>query len=156
MAAAHYSMTLPGGGFNPPNRRVRTAGTDADAPFYTAPEYSCYVTTVRVPRDTDIAAWSHNAEFDTKIFGRVYYRAFDIGDGTISMVRGYRVDEPETSAASAARDNGRVAGFDNSMANIEYRPGSRARRSVGYPAPATDAIDWAAPDAPCLPPDLLD
>ncbi len=45
----------PRGGFNPPERRVRAAGPDANVPFYTKPEYVCDVTTVRLPSSTRLS-----------------------------------------------------------------------------------------------------
>jgi len=38
------SISLPGGGFSPPERRVRAKEQNPDVPFYTKPEYNCHVT----------------------------------------------------------------------------------------------------------------
>ena len=43
------SLILPGGGFNPPARRVRPAEQNQDVPYYNEPTFVCHVTTVRLP-----------------------------------------------------------------------------------------------------------
>ncbi|MFN3389798.1 MAG: transglutaminase domain-containing protein, partial [Allosphingosinicella sp.] len=146
-----WSMILPGGGFNPPARRVRPADQDQDLPYYNAPEFSCHVTTVRLPEGTKPEHWSFNTEFDTSIFGRTYYRGFDLRDGAIRMVRGSRVEKQEIDAETARRDNKRIAAFDNSMARISYDPADETPEAdAGPPVPATWEIDWTAPAVPCL------
>ena len=145
------SYTLPGGGFSPPPRRIRAAGQDQNLPFYTKPEYSCYVTTVRVPTVTKPVHWSYNSEFDTEIFGRQYYRAFDFRDGALRMVRGSRIEQQEIEAVSAQRDNTRIASFDNSMALLSYDPtGQDDPANEEKTVPATYDIDWSADSVPCL------
>lgn len=146
------SLTLPGGGFNPPQRRVRPAEQNQNIPYYNEPTFNCYVTTVRLPKSTQPAHWSHNSGFYTRMFGRTYYRAFEQRDGAIRMIRGSRVDQQEIDAASARRDNGKIAAFDNSMAQIYYDPtakGSADKASASVPT--TDEIDWLAENVPCLP-----
>jgi hypothetical protein len=147
------SLALPGGGFNPPEKRVRPPEQNQDLPYYNKPEFDCRVTTVRLPSTTKAANWTFKSGFDTEIFGRNYYRAFDIRDGSIRMIRGLRVDRQEIDAASARQDNGRIAAFDNSKGWIFYSPlgavsPSPARKLV----PTTYDIDWTADDVPCLSP----
>ncbi len=151
-----YSLTLPGGGFNPPSRRQRASNQDQNAPFYVRPTYSCYATTVRLPEGTDVKNWGFNSVFDTMMYGRLYYRMMERrDDGTIRMVRGARVERPESDKAQVGRDNGRLSKFDNSKANISYDP-DRTMRVWGnmVPVPATYEIDWTAAAAPCLPKDV--
>jgi transglutaminase-like putative cysteine protease len=144
------SLVLPGGGFSPPERRVRAAGENQDAPFYTKAEYTCHVSTVRLPSSTQPKQWSSRASFDTRIFGRNYYRAWELRDGSIRMVRGSRIEQPEIDAASAQRDNGRIAAFDNSMGWISYRPtGQKGTVGDGETVPATYDFDWTADEVPC-------
>lgn len=147
------SLTLPGGGFSPPQRRIRPAEQKQDLPYYNEPEFNCYVTTVRLPQATKADHWSHNSSFQTRIFGRTYYRAFELHDGAVRMVRGSRVEQREIDAAAAKRDNVNITAFDNSMASIYYDPADKqspgkAKASV----PATYEIDWTADHVPCLPP----
>lgn len=145
------SLALPGGGFSPPERRVRPAGQDQDLPYYAEPNFSCHVTTVRIPASTKASQWSFNSTYDARFFGRNYYRAFGLRDGAIRMIRGSRVEQPEIDAATAARDNARIGAFDNSMARIRYKPageGTGAEDDAGVPA--TYEIDWTAEDVPCL------
>jgi hypothetical protein len=147
------SLALPGGGFSPPERRARAADQSPDVPFYTKPEYSCHVTTVRLPTSTQAKEWSSKASFDTRIFGRNYYRAWELRDGSIRMVRGSRVEQPEIEAVTAQRDNGRIAAFDNSMGWIFYKPsGQKASVGGGENVPATYEFDWTASEVPCLSP----
>lgn len=146
-----WSLALPGGGFNPPEKRVRPAEQNQDLPFYNEPRFNCYVTTVRPPSTTTEANWTYKSGFDTHIFGQNYYRAFDIRDGSIRMVRGFRVENREIDAASARRDNGRIASFDNSMGWIFYAPeGGGAPSAARKRVPATYDIDWTADNVPCL------
>ncbi|HEX8444314.1 MAG TPA: DUF3857 domain-containing protein [Allosphingosinicella sp.] len=144
------SLALPGGGFNPPEKRLRTADQDQTLPFYTKPEFSCHATTVRLPTSTQAKQWSSKASFDTRMFGRNYYRAFELRDGAIRMVRGSRVEQREIDAATAKRDNERIAAFDNSMGWISYDPaGERMSVGNGQAVPATFEYDWTREDAPC-------
>ena len=145
------SMALPGGGFSPPERRVRAAGQDQSVPFYTEPEYSCHVTTVRLPTFTQPRQWSAKPSFDQQMFGRRYHRAWELRDGAIRMIRGTRVDQPEIETALAERDNRRIAAFDNSMGWISYDPSeTKGVVGKGETVPTTDEIDWTAADVPCL------
>lgn len=147
------SLALPGGGFSPPERRLRPAGENQDAPYYTKPEYSCHVTTVRLPTSTESKHWSSKASFDQRMFGRNYYRAWELRDGAIRMVRGSRVEQPEIDAATARRDNSRIPSFDNSMGWISYRPkGQSGPVGDGEMVPATYELDWTAAEVPCLSP----
>lgn len=147
------SLALPGGGFNPPERRVRAMIENQNVPFYTKPEYTCHVTTVRLPSSTLAKQWSSKASVDTHMFGKNYYRAWELRDGSIRMVRGSRIEKPEIDAASAERDNGRIAAFDNSMGWIFYRPSSqRAAVGNGEKVPATYDFDWTASEVPCASP----
>jgi hypothetical protein len=84
------SISLPGGGFIPPERRVRVSGQHRKLPFYRQPDFSCHATTVRLPKATQAANWSFNSRFDTKLFGQHYYRNFEMRDGAIRMIRGSR------------------------------------------------------------------
>ncbi len=149
---AARSLALPGGGFSPPERRVRSSDQDQHVPFYQKPEYDCYVTTVRLPTSTASENWESKAGFDTMLFGRHYFRAWEMRDGAIRMIRTSRVEEPEIDAALAARDNDRIAKFDNSMGYIFYSP-TRHRMTVGdgRRVQATYEGDWTRDDAPCLP-----
>ncbi|MXO74923.1 DUF3857 domain-containing protein [Altererythrobacter aerius] len=151
-----YQLVLPGGGFSPPSRRARPAGEDAGVPYYTAPAFSCYATTVRLPDETKLANWGFNSVFDTMMFGRLYYRMMERRDDrTIRLVRGSRVERPETDAATAARDNGRIERFDNSKAVISYDPGEVAEPWGNlHPVPATFETDWTTASASCLPRDV--
>lgn len=143
-------LSLPGGGFSPPDKKARPASKDQDIPFANSPEFSCHVTTVRLPSSTDTSKWTVNSSFDTMMFGKNYYRAFGFKDGAIRMIRGYRVYDREIEVALANRDNGRIAQFDNSMARIEYYPKGRGNlEEVGF-LPATYDIDWSAGSVPCL------
>lgn len=145
------SLALPGGGFSPPEKRVRSADQDQILPYAITPEYGCHVTTVRLPTTTQPKQWSSKPGFDTHIFGRNYYRAFELRDGAIRMVRASRVEEREIDATTASRDNGRIAAFDNSMGYIFFNPTDRQTSfGSGQRVPTTDEIDWTASDVPCI------
>lgn len=145
------SLALPGGGFSAPEKRIRPPDQNQDLPFYKKPEFSCSVTTVRLPSTTKAANWTYKSGFDTTIFGQNYYRAFDVRDGSIRMIRGFRVDIMEIGAADARQDNGRIAAFDNSKGWIFYEPlGDVAPSPARKFVPATYDIDWTADDVPCL------
>lgn len=145
------SLTLPGGGFNPPERRGRPADQDQAAPYANTPSFNCHVTTVRIPTATRADNWSYNSSFSTRIFGRTFSRAFELRDGAIRMVRGSRIEQREIEAATAQADNARIAAFDNSTAQITYQPArTQAHTSGGRRVPATYEIDWTGRDVPCL------
>lgn len=144
-------LALPGGGFNPPEMRLRAAEQNQDLPYYNKPEFDCRVTTVRLPATTKPGQWSHKDDIDTRMFGRNYYRALDLRDGALRMVRGLRVEQKEIDATTALRDNARIAKFDNSMAWITYDPsGEDGPAKAPRPVPATYEIDWTANRVPCL------
>lgn len=144
------SLALPGGGFSPPEKRIRPADQDQTLPFYAKPDFSCHVTTVRLPAFTQPRQWSSKASYDTRLFGRNYYRAFELRDGAIRMVRSSRVEQREIDAVTARRDNARIAAFDNSMGWISYNPaGQKMAVGNGQAVPATFELDWTREDAPC-------
>jgi Domain of Unknown Function with PDB structure (DUF3857)/Transglutaminase-like superfamily len=145
------SMALPGGGFSPPNKRIRAADQDQNLPYFSKSEYSCHVTTVRIPTNTKIDQWASKSGFDTRLFGRNYYRAFDFREGAVRMVRASRVEQQEIDADTAKRDNDRIAKFDNSMGYIYFDPTSKNYGVANdVKVPATYEIDWADESAPCL------
>ncbi len=145
------SFALPGGGFSPPDRRVRAADQNQNLPYYNKPAYDCSVTTVRLPVTTRSKQWSSKPEYNARIFEQNYYRAFELRAGAIRMIRGFRVEKQEVDAATARRDNDRIAAFDNSMAWIYFDPaGQTTPVGSGKPVPATYDIDWTADYVPCL------
>jgi transglutaminase-like putative cysteine protease len=149
------SLALPGGGFSPPDRRQRAADQDQKAPFYNSPDFSCHVTTVRLPAGTKPGAWYYNTTYDTAIYGQLYYRAFDLRDGSLRMIRGSRAQKTEIDPVQAQRDNARLAGFDNSMAWLRYDPArTAAPEASAEPVPATFEGDWLHSATACLPKDL--
>lgn len=149
---------LPGGGFSPPQRRQRSGGSAGAVPFFQAPDYSCSVTTMRLPEGTDTADWGFNTVFDTMLYGETYYRMMELRkeDRTLRLVRGNRVEQVEITPEKAERDNARLSEFDNSMAILSYSPGN-----IGEPwgglrkVPAISEADWTGPNPPCLPADML-
>jgi hypothetical protein len=115
------SLALPGGGFSPPERRVRAADQSPGVPFYTKPEYSCYVTTVRLPTSTQAKQWSSKASFDTRIFGRNYYRAWELRDGSIWVESGHwflaaKADSWNTAECQTGTDS-QCLGYSGVMGN---------------------------------------
>ncbi len=144
-------LTLPGGGFSPPQRRQRDAGQDQQAPFLNEDLYTCHVTTVRLPAKTEAQEWSYNTSFDTEIYGRLYRRDFERRDGSIRMVRISRTEENEVSPERAEADNVRLPAFDNSMARIEYDPGDSFQPRGGIAVPAIYEIDWLENHTACDP-----
>lgn len=147
------SLALPGGGFSSPDKRMRLAGEDQNIPYFNAPEYSCSVTTVRLPKESKPDNWYFESGFDSRIFGQNYYRAFDLRDNAIRMVRGFRVEQQEIDAATASKDNERISDFDNSRAWIYYDPAYEEGPDPSeVNIPATYDIDWLADDVPCLSP----
>lgn len=152
-----YSLSLPGGGFSPPNKRQRPKEQDQAAPYYNTPEFSCHATTVRLPENTKLNHWGFNSVFDTMLFGRLYYRMMERADDhSIRMVRGSRIERPEIDGSAASRDNGRIENFDNSKANIYYDPAHPMTAWVGpTPVPATYETDWVNRADLCLPADVI-
>lgn len=146
------SYALPGGGFSPPEKRLRPADQRQDAPWYSAPDFECDLTTVRLPLSTKPEQWSAKAGYDQRYFGRTYYRAWEMRDGVIRMVRGFRVDHEEIGNDDAVRDNARIAAFDNSKAYIFFDPVHPAGAvGKGERVPAPWELDWTAANVPCLP-----
>lgn len=147
------SLSLPGGGFRPPERRVRPSEQNQDAPFAQTSEFRCDVTTVRIPSSTNATDWFHNSAYNTRIFGRAHYRAFERRGDTLRMIRVSRVELDEIPVSLAQADNERIAAFDNSMAWIFHDPaGDRTLPKTAKPVPATFEIDWITNSSSCMPP----
>lgn len=147
------STPLPGGGFSAPDRRLRPAEQDQNLPFAVTPGYSCHVTTVKLPKTTDQKHWSFKSGYNTRIFGRNYYRVFGISNGAIRMIRTSRAEQFEIDATSARADNERIGDFDNSKGYVFYDPSDgEMPPSKGSPVPATYDVDWTADTVPCLAP----
>lgn len=148
------SLSLPGGGFSPPSRRQRSAEQTSSAPFYNEPDFNCYVTTVRLPSATKPENWAYNTTFDTTMFGRLYYRAFERKGSSIRMIRTSRIEQTEIDKQQAERDNARLPHFDNSRATISYTPGEIPHIPASQSGvPATYEGDWVHASDACLPPD---
>lgn len=144
------SIALPGGGFSAPDRRGRAADQNQDLPYANKPDFNCHVTTIRLPASTRSGQWASKPGFDTHIFGRNYFRIFALRGGAIRMIRGSRVDHEEIDAATARRDNERIATFDNSMGYIFFDPAGQENPIANGNVPATDELDWTADNVPCL------
>jgi hypothetical protein len=145
------SFALPGGGFSPPDRRIRSSDQNQEPPYYNKPSFDCNVTTVRLPLSTRPTQWSSKPSYDMRFFGQNYYRAFDLRNGSIRMVRGFRVEHQEIDATSAEKDDDRLSSFDNSMAWIFYNPsGQQTPIHNEKNVPATYEADWTVDAAPCL------
>ena len=149
--APRRSLSLPGGGFSPPDRRQRAPDQDQKAPYYNDPDFNCYVTTVRLPTNTKPGNWSYNTTFATMMYGELYYRAFDLRDGSLRMVRGMRAQQTEITPAQAALDNARLGSFDNSMAWLNYDPAGTGSPAGPFRVPATYEGDWLHSADACLP-----
>lgn len=144
------SLALPGGGFSPPERRIRSSAQPSDVPFYQQPEYNCHATTLRMPSGTKPGQWSFNQGYTQHYFGRTYFRAFEMRDGTIRMVRGSRIEQTEVDSASAEKDNARIPKFENSKGLVYFDPEIGGPPANSGKVPAVDEIDWAGDNVPCL------
>lgn len=147
------SLALPGGGFSPPERKVRSDKEGASIPFAVDSDFSCAVTTLVLPADTKPAQWSFNSTYDTQLYGRTYYRAFELRDGAIRMIRASRPTLRELAAAAAKRDTEKLVNFDNSMAMVSFDPkGQNSAFRPGGPVPTTEEADWLRDTSACGPP----
>lgn len=146
------SLSLPGGGFSPPDRRQRGGSAGLAVPFYIKPDFDCRATTVRLPSATAAKDWSFNSAFDTVMYGMTFRRSFEKRDGAIRMIRSSRTLQVELDPEVAAKDNQRLPKFDNSMAWIYYDPASYDRPGPRETVPATYEGDWLADSNICLTP----
>lgn len=142
------SLSLPGGGFSPPERRQR--GTGSDAPFAIKPDFDCKVTTLRLPASTAAADWTYNSTYNTTIYGQSFRRSFELRDGSLRMMRVNRTLQNEISSEAAAKDTLRLPRFDNSMAWAQYRQGTAPESLIVERVPATFERDWVADASACL------
>jgi hypothetical protein len=111
---------------------------------------------LRLPSATNPVNWSITPGFDAHIFGKNYYRATEIRDGSVRMIRGFRVEKNEIDAVNAKQDNSRIGSFNNSMAWLNYDPANRNSAKLGAKAvPTAGSTDWTADAAPCLSPDAI-
>jgi Domain of Unknown Function with PDB structure (DUF3857)/Transglutaminase-like superfamily len=144
------SLLFPSAGYSQPYRRQRSVEEDQTVPYYKEPEYLCRVTTVRLPADTAPKDWSFNSSYFVTYFGQTFLRSIERRDGAIRMVSSNRTLQTELDPQSAARDNERIAKFDNSKGQIFYDPGSSDLRKPADTVPATYEIDWLTDDSACL------
>lgn len=144
------SLSLPGGGFSPPQRRQRGANADATAPYLINPDFNCTVTTLRMPNETSDSDWSYNTAYNTVIYGQSFRRSFERRDGTIRMIRANRTIQTELPADIAAKDTARLPKFDNSMAWAYFKQGTLAKQAVKEQVPATFEVDWVKDSSACL------
>ncbi|WP_271077354.1 DUF3857 domain-containing protein [Aurantiacibacter sp. MUD61] len=153
-SGGRYDMALPGGGFSPPSRRQRDEGQDQDAPYFNQNNWSCHVTTVRIPDETEPGNWRYNSTFDTNLYGRNYRRMFGLEDRAIRLIRISQITEREIDRDRAERDNERLPDFDNSMGRIFYDPGSNdlgSSWSNRISVPAASEVEWVSDYAACHP-----
>ncbi len=113
----HYLFS---GGFSPPNERKRPKDQPQDAPFANDyPAFTCSATTVKVPPAGKGLHWSFSSRpMDRSLGGVAYWRIASFDGQTARMVRSYRVDVPEISAADAAALNAAIPDFDNSKSYV--------------------------------------
>lgn len=151
-AGGSRSLSLPGGGFSPPDRRQRGAEQDQTAPYYSSPEFDCRVTTVRLPAKTAQKDWSFNSSFNQALFGQTFRRSFEKRDGAIRMIRSNQTLRTEIDPLEAVNDNVKLGKFDNSMAWIYFDPNSADLTKALETVPATYEQDWVNNDSPCREP----
>ncbi|WP_374293405.1 DUF3857 domain-containing transglutaminase family protein [Sphingomonas sp.] len=113
----HY---LFAGGFTPPSERKRPKDQPQDAPFANDyPAFTCSSTTVKVPPAGKGLHWTFSSKpMDRSLGGVAYWRIASFDGQTARMVRSYRVDVPEISAADAAALNAAIPGFDNNKSYV--------------------------------------
>jgi len=139
-------LSLPGGGFYPPNKKERPAAQDQSAPFVNKPKkFSCSVTRVRLP-DLDENSWIIKARsIDQNIGGVAYYRVANLEGGTVSMIRSSRTFANEVSSAEAEKSNKMIPDFDNSMAwvkSVSKKLGDGFDELGDRRLPDFDAVNW--------------
>ncbi|GHD00268.1 hypothetical protein GCM10019060_33710 [Novosphingobium pokkalii] len=150
-----HRYTLPGAGFNPPERLRRPADQDQTLPYETDyPAFRCWVTTVRLPAPGDTEMWRyHAAPVNRSLGGVAYWRQAGLTGNVMRTVMSRRVLLPEVSAAQAAELNRQIPGFDNDMSSVYDQPLFKgAQRPKDDPAPFADDTDWLAAKTPCTAP----
>jgi hypothetical protein len=135
-----HRYTLPGAGFNPPERLRRPADQDQTLPYETDyPAFRCWVTTVRLPAPGDTEMWRyHAAPVNRSLGGVAYWRQAGLTGNVMRTVMSRRVLLPEVSAAQAAELNRQIPGFDNDMSSVYDQPlfkGRSGPRTIPRPLP---------------------
>lgn len=142
-------LRVENAGFPKPDRLHRPAEQDQAAPWLVAdfPDYSCWVTTIRLPVDIGRWRWDHNSRpVNLKLGGVSYWREASLTGGVMRTVMSQRAEQREMTAAEAAALNQRLPSFNDKVSNVFQ---VAALNQTGATAPAGPAIDWTDPAAPC-------
>jgi TonB family protein len=146
-----HSLTIENAGFPKPERLHRPAEQDQGAPWRVAgfPDYSCWVTTIKLPVEVGRWRWEHDSRPVNLTMGGVsYWREASLGGGVMRTVMSKRAGQREISAAEAAALNQRLSSFNDDVSSVfQVASVNQATASV----PAAPAIDWTDPAAPCGP-----
>ena len=157
-----WANSIIGAGFYPPPQRRRAADQEADAPWRNDPhEFSCYVTTIQLPKAEAGWIWSHNAKaMDEVIGGVAFWRMADLTGDTMRTVMAKRTVRDEISAQDAEAANRQIPGFNNAKSRVYQveAPEGRSMLEVADPSvkqfPNTTGHDWLRDASPCIAPRL--
>lgn len=147
-------LALPGGGFFPPDKRVRPADQDQEAPWLIEfPRFGCDATSIRLPPAARGASWRFNSKpMNLVLEGRTFYRATGMVRDVARLIRVSRTLTPEISAADVRATNAAIASFDNNKAVVVMARKHKGPVQSGSELPFADGVDWAGTSTPCLPP----
>jgi hypothetical protein len=157
-----WASSIMGAGFYPPAQRRRPADQDAGAPWRNDPhEFSCYVTTIQLPKADAGWIWNHSAKaMDEVIGGVAFWRMADLTGDTMRTVMAKRTVRDELSAQDAEAANRQIPGFNNAQSRV-YQvkgPGGPSALEVADPSikqvPNATGHDWVRDASPCIAPRL--
>ena len=149
-----YSLSMPGGGFYPPDERHRPKEQDQSAPWERSkfPYYQCWATTIHLPPNRTGWRWRHNVNpMNQTIGGTQYWRIAGMRNEEVRSVMSNRILVPEISAAEAESVNKAIPSFDNLHSTVSEESANEPNfgSQSGNALPFADDSSWAQISAAC-------
>jgi TonB family protein len=150
-----HSLSLPGGGFNPPDRLERPKDQNQSAAWSVEyPRFRCFATTIHLPPPTGRFRWTYRSKpMNRRLAGALYWRAAGMRGNVVRIVMSRQSYVREISADEATQLNNQIAGFDNNMSAVDETLSPDKPQSATLPF--ADGVDWVGNAAPCSPPSLV-
>jgi Domain of Unknown Function with PDB structure (DUF3857)/Transglutaminase-like superfamily len=111
---------LPGAGLTPPNELTRPKEQNQTAPWAVSfPDFSCWVTTMRMPPDQPTLRWTYSSGRVNKVVGGIqYFRQATLNKGVVQTVMSTRSLQAELSASEAKAIEAALPTFDASKSFV--------------------------------------
>ena len=153
-----WASSIIGAGFYPPAERARTGDRHAGVPWRNDPHaFSCYVTTMHLPKPDPGWVWSYSAKAIGEVIGGVaYWRMAELTADTLRTVMAKRTVRDELSAQDAQAANRQIPGFNNAQSRVYQVKGPEGGPALDVADPSIKRVpsatghDWVMDASPCI------